>query len=241
MTHLLTVDGLCYGVGNDASRRTILARASLSIAAGEWVAVTGPSGCGKSTLLHMIGGLLRPDSGSIILDGLEVTALSDRARAHLRRRQVGYVFQQYNLIDDLTVQHNVELPLLLAGAARAHARREAAELLGRLGLGGRATAWPAQLSGGEQQRVAIARALIARPAIVLADEPTGALDSAAAATVIDVLAAARDQGQTIVMVTHDPEVARRADRLVPMRDGTIDPSVRRLAAPQPAQLVGIRP
>ncbi len=137
MNPLLIVDGLCYGVGNDASRRTILARASLAVAAGEWVAVMGPSGCGKSTLLHMIGGLLRPDSGSITLDGLDVTAQSDRARARLRRRQVGYVFQQYNLIDDLTVRHNVELPLLLGGATRAHARREATDLLGRLGLGGR--------------------------------------------------------------------------------------------------------
>ncbi|MFN8036658.1 MAG: ABC transporter ATP-binding protein [Acidimicrobiia bacterium] len=233
MQEHLVVDGVTHAVGTGASRRTILAGASLQVGTGELVAVMGPSGCGKSTLLHMVGGLRRPDVGSVTVDGVEISALSDRDRARYRRRQVGYVFQQYNLIDDLTVRNNVELPMLLVGTSRRRARRDARDLLDRLGLGAHAGAWPAQLSGGEQQRVAIARALATRRAVVLADEPTGALDSAAAATVIGLLRATADEGRTVLLVTHDPVVADAADRVVWMQDGTIHHHPRALA-PSPA-------
>lgn len=233
----LVVDRVCHAVGTGAARRTILDSASLRVGAGEWVAVMGPSGCGKSTLLHMVGGLRRPETGSVTFDGVEISALSDRGRAMYRRREVGFVFQQYNLVDDLSVVHNVELPLLLVGAGRRRARRDAHDLLDRLGLGALAGAWPAQLSGGEQQRVAIARALVSRRAVLLADEPTGALDSSAAADVTGLLRAACDAGQTILMVTHDPVLAGAADRVVWMRDGTIhaDPPCAQAAALATAQ------
>jgi len=188
---------------------------------GEWVAAMGPSGCGKSTMLHLLGGLDLPDAGSIRLDDDEITTLAAPDRARLRRRRVGYVFQQYNLIPHLDVTANVELPQRLAGASRREARARSTELLETLGLGGRERNMPGTLSGGEQQRVAIARALANHPDLLLADEPTGALDSASAALVLDLLRARHDGGQTIVMVTHDPEVAAAADRIVHILDGQI--------------------
>jgi putative ABC transport system ATP-binding protein len=204
-----------------AVERRVLQGLSLEVERGAWVALMGPSGCGKSTILHLLGGLDLPDAGSVRLGDEEVTALGPAARARLRRRRVGYVFQQYNLIPHLDVAANVELPQRLAGEARRAARRRSTELLGALGLEGREHNLPGTLSGGEQQRVAIARAIANRPDLLLADEPTGALDSAAAALVLDVLRAQHREGQTIVMVTHDPAVGAAADRIVRLLDGRI--------------------
>jgi putative ABC transport system ATP-binding protein len=200
---------------------------SLRVAAGEWVAVTGPSGCGKSTLLHVLGGLDRADSGVVVVGGSTISAMSESARAKLRRTHVGYVFQEYNLVAELDVVGNVELPLVLAGVRRRTARARSRAILEELGLDECWRAAPAALSGGQQQRVAIARALVAEPAVMLADEPTGALDSASSAVVVDLLRRAQHHGRTIVMVTHDREVAAAADRVVAMRDG-------RVAALEPA-------
>jgi ABC-type lipoprotein export system ATPase subunit len=172
-------------------------------------------------LLHILGGLDAPDSGTVTIAGETMTGRSETGRVRLRRRHVGYVFQQYNLVDDLDVVGNVELPLLLAGVPRRAARARARALLERFDLADRWRAAPAHLSGGQQQRVAIARALIARPTVILADEPTGALDSHSAAVVVDALAQAHQDGQTIVMVTHDHGVAATADRIVEMSDGRV--------------------
>lgn len=201
--------------------RPVLRSLSLTVGHGEWVAAMGPSGCGKSTMLHLLGGLDLPDSGSIRLGDDEVTTLDAARRARLRRRRVGYVFQQYNLIPHLDVAANIELPQRLAGTSRRDARTRSHELLAALGLAGRERSMPGTLSGGEQQRVAIARAIANHPDLLLADEPTGALDSASAALVIDVLRAQHELGQTIVMVTHDPRVAASADRTVHVLDGRI--------------------
>jgi putative ABC transport system ATP-binding protein len=193
----------------------------LDVDVGEWVAIMGPSGCGKSTLLHILGGLDRPDHGTISLGDDELTAMSETQLAVLRRRRIGYVFQFFNLVSDLSVAENVELPLLLAGTSRAGARARREALLDRLGLGELGSSSPAQLSGGQQQRVAIARALANEPEVLLADEPTGNLDSAAMAEVLDVLRAHHDAGQTIVMVTHDDRVGAAADRVIHMADGLV--------------------
>jgi putative ABC transport system ATP-binding protein len=200
---------------------TVLAGVSLDVAGGEWVALMGPSGSGKSTLLHLLGGLDNPASGEVWVAGERMSGCSESARARLRRHHVGYVFQQYNLVDELDAVGNVELPLRLRGVPRRAARARAGELLGRLGLAGKARSAPSTLSGGQQQRVAIARALAARPTVVLADEPTGALDSGAAGEVVEVLRAAHRDGQAIVVATHDPDVAAAADRVLHLRDGRV--------------------
>jgi putative ABC transport system ATP-binding protein len=191
----------------------------LDIAAGEWVAIMGPSGCGKSTLLHMLGGLDTPDAGSVIVAGHDLARLSETRRALLRRTEIGYVFQFFNLVQDFTVAENIELPMLLDGVSRRAARRRCRELLEAVGLTDIADSPPSDLSGGQQQRVAIARALANRPAVLLADEPTGNLDTESARQVLELLRAQRDAGQTIVMVTHDARVATAADRLLTMEDG----------------------
>jgi putative ABC transport system ATP-binding protein len=194
----------------------------VSVAEGEFVAVTGPSGCGKSTLLNLLGGLDRPTSGEISLGGRRVDGLSEARWAHVRRDEIGFVFQFFNLIGNLSVADNVELPGLLAGLSPREARERRGELLTSLGIAEHAEASPTRLSGGQQQRVAIARALINRPRLLLADEPTGALDSASAREVMAVLREAHDErGQTIVLVTHDARVAARADRVLAMRDGAV--------------------
>jgi putative ABC transport system ATP-binding protein len=179
----------------------------------------GPSGCGKSTLLHLLGGLDSPDAGTVSVDGEAVGGLSETERALLRRKRIGYVFQFFNLVQDFTVAENIELPMLLAGERRDAARRRRCELLEAVGLSDVADASPSQLSGGQQQRVAIARALANRPGVLLADEPTGNLDTESARQVLALLRAQHDAGQTIVMVTHDPRVAAAADRLLVMEDG----------------------
>jgi putative ABC transport system ATP-binding protein len=202
--------------------RLVVDGVSLAVSRGEWLAITGPSGSGKSTLLHLLGGLTAPTAGRVRLAGVDISGRSESERARLRRRHVGYVFQRYNLIDELSIVDDVALPLRLNGVRARVARREAASLLHRLGLGERVTARPAELSGGEQQRVALARALIAGPSVVLADEPTGALDTASAAVVLGLLGDACDRGQTVVMVTHDAAVAAHARRTMHMRDGRLE-------------------
>jgi putative ABC transport system ATP-binding protein len=191
----------------------------LEVAQAETVAVMSPSGCGKSTLLHVLGGLDRPTSGEVWLAGRRIDGLSERKLARLRRSVVGFVFQAFQLMDELTAQENVELPALLAGRTPRLARRRAAELLDSVGLADRAAHLPAALSGGQRQRVAIARALANDPLVVLADEPTGNLDSAATLDVLKLFKQLRAGGQTLVIVTHDERVAATADRLITMRDG----------------------
>jgi putative ABC transport system ATP-binding protein len=195
---------------------------SLVVSAGELVCITGPSGSGKSTLLHLLGGLDRPTSGSVRLEGAPLESYSDGELSRLRRKRLGFVFQFFYLVPSLTAVENVALPLLLDGARMSDVREAALARLAAVGLSARATHRPHQLSGGEQQRVAVARALIAAPALVLADEPTGNLDSAAGAVVLESLQrAVRDEGRTVVLVTHDARAAAFATRTVTMKDGAI--------------------
>lgn len=193
----------------------------LRVDAGEFVVVMGPSGSGKSTLVHMLGGLDTRTSGEIWLDGKQVDTLSESAWAVLRRKKIGFVFQFFNLVASMTVADNVELPALLAGATPKEARERREHLLGALNLTARADASPAQLSGGEQQRVALARALANQPTVLLADEPTGNLDSRNTRDVLRLLGEVHKDGQTIVMVTHDARVASLADRCVSLLDGEV--------------------
>jgi len=192
----------------------------LEVARGETVAVMGPSGCGKSTLLHLLGALERPSTGELWLAGRRIDQWSEKALARLRRSAIGFVFQAFHLLDELTAAENVELPALLAGRSPRSARLRASELLEQVGLADRATFLPSALSGGQRQRVAIARALSNDPEVVLADEPTGNLDSAATLEVLRLLDSLHSSGQTLVIVTHDERVAATADRLITMRDGS---------------------
>lgn len=193
----------------------------LAVEPGEMLAVMGPSGCGKSTLLHMLGGLDTPTSGEVTVLDRRIDQLSETQRALLRRSEIGFVFQFFNLVGDLSVADNVELPMLLLGASSAEARTRRDELLTALAVAGYARSSPRELSGGQQQRVAIARALVNKPALLLADEPTGNLDSAAAAEVLGVLREQAGEERSMVMVTHDPRVANVADRVAVMVDGVV--------------------
>jgi putative ABC transport system ATP-binding protein len=217
---MITVRDLVMRLPSGGASLTILDGVSLEVAAGEVVAVTGPSGSGKSTLLGLLAGLDTPSAGSITVDGVEVTRLGEADLARFRRRTIGFVFQSYHLIPTLTAIENVAVPLELAGSTQplVTARR----LLDEVGLAGRADHYPAQLSGGEQQRVAIARAVALAPPVLLADEPTGNLDSATGGQIIDVLLALnRQRGSTLVLVTHDPALAARAGRAIALRDGRL--------------------
>jgi ABC-type lipoprotein export system ATPase subunit len=216
---VLRASGLCKTFGSGAALVRAVDGVDLDVATGETVGIMGPSGCGKSTLLHLLSGLERPSAGEIELAGQLVSGNSERALAHLRRTEVGFVFQGFFLMDELTAIENVELPGLLAGRAPRAARERAGELLEQVGLADRAGFLPSALSGGQRQRVAIARALINRPVVVLADEPTGNLDSSATVEVLRLFEALHESGQTLVIVTHDQRVAATADRLISMRDG----------------------
>jgi ABC-type lipoprotein export system ATPase subunit len=217
---VLRTRGLRKEYGREASLVRAVDGVDLEVTPGETVAIMGPSGCGKSTLLYLLGGLDRPTAGEIWLDGQDITRVSERALARLRRDAIGFVFQAFHLMDELTAVENVELPALLAGRSPRAARRRAEELLGRVGLADRARFLPTQLSGGQRQRVAIARALVAEPLVVLADEPTGNLDSASARDVLRLFDQLHQAGQTLVIVTHDARIAATADRMISMRDGT---------------------
>jgi ABC-type lipoprotein export system ATPase subunit len=216
---MLRTRGLRKEYGREASLVRAVDGVDLAVPAGETLAVMGPSGCGKSTLLHLLGGLDRPSAGEIWLAGQRIDKMSERRMAALRRDAVGFVFQAFHLMDELTAVENVELPALLAGRSPRAARRRARELLEQVGLADRARHLPSQLSGGQRQRVAIARALANSPLIVLADEPTGNLDSEATLDVLQLLDSLHQAGQTVVIVTHDSRIAATADRLISMRDG----------------------
>ncbi|MYS33258.1 putative ABC transport system ATP-binding protein [Streptomyces sp. KhCrAH-43] len=199
-----------------------LHEASLTVRPGEAVAILGPSGSGKSTLLNLIAGLDRPDTGTVTVDGVRVDRLSESASAKYRRSRVGMVFQFFNLLDDLTVSDNIALPARLTGMSRGEAARRTAELLERLGIDRHARAYPGRLSGGQRQRVAVARALVNRPALLLADEPTGALDTAAGQDVSRLLTELNAEGQTVVLVTHDLALARDCThRTIRIADGRV--------------------
>jgi len=206
-----------YGKGDGLVRA--VDGVDVDVAPGETVAVMGPSGCGKSTLLHLLGGLDRPSAGEVWLGGRRIDQIGEKALARMRRNAVGFVFQAFHLMDELTAVENVELSALLAGRSPRAARRRARELLERVGLADRAGFLPAALSGGQRQRVAIARALSNEPLVVLADEPTGNLDSAATLDVLRLFDSLHEAGQTLVVVTHDERIAATADRLIAMRDG----------------------
>jgi putative ABC transport system ATP-binding protein len=206
-----------YGLGEGLVRA--VDGVDLEVAPGETVAVMGPSGCGKSTLLHLLGGLDRPSAGEVWLAGRRIDPIGERALARIRRSDVGFVFQAFHLMDELTAVENVELPALLAGRSPRTARRRARDLLERVGLSDRAGFLPSALSGGQRQRVAIARALSNEPLVIFADEPTGNLDSAATVEVLRLFDSLHEAGQTLVVVTHDERIAATADRLISMRDG----------------------
>ncbi len=221
MSTAVRVVGLAKHFGKGEALIRAVDDVDLEVATGESVVVAGPSGCGKSTLLQLMGGLDLPSSGEVWVGDRRIDRTSERARARLRRDHVGFVFQDFHLMDELTAVENVELPALLAGVSSRQARQTAIALLAEVGLVDRERHRPAQLSGGQKQRVAIARALVNRPTVLLADEPTGNLDSAATTEVLRLFDRLRADGQTLVVVTHDQRTAATADRMVSMRDGVL--------------------
>ena len=216
---VLSARGLRKEYGKGAALVRAVDEVSLDIAPGESVAIVGPSGCGKSTLLYLLGGLERPTGGTLRLADESLEQMPEAGLARLRRHALGFVFQSYHLVDELTALENVELPALLAGASPRKARGRATELLEQVGLDDRAEHLPSTLSGGQRQRVAIARALANAPLVVLADEPTGNLDSTATTDVLRLFEQLHSNGQTLVTVTHDSRIAATSDRLISMRDG----------------------
>jgi len=221
MPTLLQASGLVRAFGSGASAVRALRGVDLSVADGEMVSIMGPSGSGKSTLLHILGALDRPDSGSVEIDGRRYDDLDDRELTKLRGEEFGFVFQFFNLLPTLSAAENVLVPALVNGERPGKYAERVAELLGKVGLADRAAHLPTELSGGEQQRVAIARALLRKPRLILADEPTGNLDSQAGQAVMGLLRAVVEEGRSVVIVTHDPGAAAMGDRVVFLRDGAI--------------------
>jgi putative ABC transport system ATP-binding protein len=226
----------------DGAARPALDRVSLELPTGQFTAVMGPSGSGKSTLLNLVAGLDRPTSGAVFVDGRDLGRMGEAALARFRRERIGFVFQFFNLLPTLTALENVLVPAQLAGVKAAAAEARASELFERLGLAGAARSYPARLSGGQQQRVAIARALVNRPALLLADEPTGALDTSTGAEVMELLAQLHREGLTVLLVTHDPKLAaRHAERVVSLRDGRVVDDARLSdTGAEPADLLRLR-
>ena len=219
---LVETTGLTKAYGQGEAAVMALDHVNVSIGQGEFVAVMGPSGCGKSTLLHLIGGLDRATAGTVRFEGVDISGLDDRRLTELRRRRLGFVFQFFNLLPVLSAVDNAALPLILDGHSPEKARAAAGEWLRRLGIGERLSHLPGQLSGGQQQRVALARALVSEPALILADEPTGNLDTRAADEIVALLRqVAADAGRAVLMVTHDPRLAAYADRIVFLKDGRV--------------------
>jgi putative ABC transport system ATP-binding protein len=217
---MISLEGVSKVYRTDRIETLALDRISLNLGAGEFVSIMGPSGCGKSTLLNLIGLLDEPSTGRVLLDGTPVARYKDRQIARLRNENIGFIFQSFHLVADLTVLDNVELPLLYRSVSGAERKRRALAALDRVGLASRVSHFPSQLSGGQQQRVAIARAIVGEPKILLADEPTGNLDSQMGDDVMDILHGInRDAGTTIAMVTHDPRLAEATHRVVRMFDG----------------------
>ncbi len=213
----------CYGKEQGLECETeVLKGISLQIERGSFVSIMGPSGSGKTTLLDIMGALLRPTSGEVLIDGVKLSSLDDNGLARIRGKKIGFVFQQYNLIASLTATENVELPMRIMGMGKENARRRAVSLLRSVGLGHRLENRPSQLSGGEQQRVAIARALANEPEIILGDEPTGNLDTKTGESILGILKKLnKNKGYTIVLVTHDPRIAGYSDKVIKIRDGRI--------------------
>lgn len=218
---MLHVEGLTKSYKTGDSELPILKGVSLLVEKGEFVAIMGPSGSGKSTFMNMLGCLDRPDTGTYMLDGIEVSSLKDKQLAHVRNQKIGFVFQSFNLLARSTSLHNVELPMMYAKISRAERRIRATEALKRVGLAERMLHKPTQLSGGQKQRVAIARALVNRPAILLADEPTGNLDSRSGIEIMAMFQELHAQGVTIILVTHEWDIAQHAERIVTFKDGVI--------------------
>ncbi|MFO7983194.1 MAG: ABC transporter ATP-binding protein [Desulfuromonadales bacterium] len=219
---IIRTNELAKQYGRGATLTRALRGVNIEIPRGSFTCIVGPSGHGKSTLMHLMGGLDRPTSGSVFLDGQEMFRLGGRQLADLRSRKIGFVFQFFNLMQSLTAMENVETALMLAGVSEPQQKTRAAELLTLVGLEGKAGAKPGQLSGGQQQRVAIARALANDPPVLLMDEPTGNLDSEAEDEVLNVLETLNKNGKTIILVTHSSEIATRAGNLVKVRDGQIE-------------------
>ena len=221
MTKLIELKGINKTYKNGDQELRVLKDIDLEVEKGEFVAIMGPSGSGKSTLMNVIGLLDRPTSGDYFLDGQEVGNLSEKKLAHVRNEQIGFVFQQFFLLSKLNAFQNIELPLIYAGVHPAKRKEIAEQYLEKVELGSRMHHLPSELSGGQKQRVAIARALVNRPAIVLADEPTGALDTKTGEQIMDLLTKLNQEGKTIIMVTHEPEIAAFANRRIVIRDGVI--------------------
>ena len=231
---MLALQDVSRVYAHGAIRVEALRGMSLEVSRGEYVAICGPSGSGKTTLMNILGCLDRPTAGRYALEDVAVDGLPDDALARLRNRQIGFVFQTFNLLPRMTALRNVELPMVYAGVPRADRGTRALEALEAVGLSARAAHRPAELSGGEQQRVAIARALVNRPALVLADEPTGNLDVRAADEILALLRRLNREGTTLILVSHNPRVAAEAERVITLEDGRIVSDSRRGAAPPPA-------
>ncbi|MFY9886636.1 MAG: ABC transporter ATP-binding protein [Candidatus Cybelea sp.] len=227
---MLHLQGVCKSYYTDQLETRALLDINMSVEQGEYISIEGPSGCGKSTLLSILGLLDSPSSGTYTLDGRSIAGLSIDERAAVRNRAIGFIFQSFNLIGDLDVRSNVELPLIYRGVTPGERRRRADEVLERVGLAHRARHFPAQLSGGQQQRVAVARALAGYPAVLLADEPTGNLDTVNGESVMEMLADLHAEGATIVMVTHDRRFAHYAGRTIGLLDGRLTDS------PEPVEM-----
>ena len=218
---MITTKELTKVFRTDEVETTALNKVNLEVQSGEFVAIMGPSGCGKSTLLNIVGLLDNPSDGELLFDGTEVSKFKERQRTNLRKGNIGFVFQSFNLIDELTVYENVELPLLYMNVSSAERKQKVGQVLDRMKISHRKKHFPQQLSGGQQQRVAISRAVVTNPKLILADEPTGNLDSANGEEVMNLLTELNKEGTTIVMVTHSPSDAEKAHRIVQLFDGHI--------------------